>query len=301
MSEKTSIEPAFQADVLIIGAGITAIGIARHLSAQGLNSILVDPSPPASLTSDNSLRIIHGGIRYLQQLNFKRSLKSIKAQDQLLKDHPDLIKELSCLMPLGKFGLKSYFPMLCAKFLYTYLLKKAGSAIKAPQLIKASEVAKEVREVHNNQASYYFNWYDAQMVDQLKLAEVELRQISKSNSFVQDLVVSVNKKDDSYLTSLARKQFIKSKAVVNAAAMGGTSIEYNNIQTKHQTHWAQAFNLIFRLEQPFSQAFTLRSPIGREYFLVPRKNGDLAIGTFYLPVAEEINDYKINEIVTDLN
>lgn len=306
-SETSKLEQ--QADVVIIGAGITAIGVARGLADKGLTSVLVDPCEPASMTSNNSLRIIHGGIRYLQQLDFQRSLKSIKAQDQLLKEYPDVIEELSCLMPLKKLGVKSYLPMLIASKIYSSLLKKANSSVKRPVVLSSKDAPEAIKACHNNGAGSYFNWFDAQIKDQLRLASRELAKIREKNAFVQDLVVSVSCENNRYITHLARGPLIRSQAVVNAAAMGGTAIEFNNISTKHCLHWARAFNFIFSCPDIFSkrlnQAFTVRSKTGREYFLVPRQTSEgeieLAIGTFYFPVDQQVSDQDLELIVQELN
>ena len=65
-------------DVLVIGGGIYGISIARDAVLRGLKVCLIEANDFGSGTSHNSLKIIHGGIRYFQHLNFKRVHESVR-------------------------------------------------------------------------------------------------------------------------------------------------------------------------------------------------------------------------------
>ena len=64
-------------DVLIIGGGITGSGVANILSKNGISAILVEKSDFGSGTSQGSSKLIHGGLRYLQEREFRRIFTSV--------------------------------------------------------------------------------------------------------------------------------------------------------------------------------------------------------------------------------
>ena len=86
-------------DALVIGAGIYGAAVARDAAMRGLKVALIDKDDFCGKTSHNSLKIIHGGLRYLQHLNFKRTLESIQEQSIWLEVAPHLVKPLPCVMP----------------------------------------------------------------------------------------------------------------------------------------------------------------------------------------------------------
>jgi glycerol-3-phosphate dehydrogenase len=86
-------------DVLIIGAGIYGATAAWEAASRGLSVALIDKDDFGGATSANSLKIVHGGLRYLQTLDVERMRESIHERRILLKIAPHLVHPLSCLMP----------------------------------------------------------------------------------------------------------------------------------------------------------------------------------------------------------
>ena len=93
-------------DVIIVGAGIYGTMLCLEASLRGLRVLLLEREDFGGATSFNSLRIIHGGFRYLQNLDFKRFYESVGERRWFFKVFPDLIKPLPCLMPLYNDGLR---------------------------------------------------------------------------------------------------------------------------------------------------------------------------------------------------
>lgn len=92
-------------DVLIIGAGITGAGAALDAAARGLKVALVDKGDIAAGTSSKSSKLVHGGLRYLQQKEFLLVYENLAERQRLLKNAPHLVQPLPFLIPLfGKDG-----------------------------------------------------------------------------------------------------------------------------------------------------------------------------------------------------
>jgi glycerol-3-phosphate dehydrogenase len=105
-------------DIVVIGGGINGIATAYEAATRGLKTCLLEASDFMSQTSSNSLKIIHGGFRYLQQANFKRIRESNRERRTLLKIAPHLVHPLQCVMPTESiWNLRSLPGMLAASLI----------------------------------------------------------------------------------------------------------------------------------------------------------------------------------------
>jgi glycerol-3-phosphate dehydrogenase len=93
-------------DVVVVGGGI--FGALLHLEASraGLRSVLVERGDFGAATSENSMRIVHGGLRYLQSLNVARSVESTRERQWYLGALGRLVSPLPCLLPIYDRGGK---------------------------------------------------------------------------------------------------------------------------------------------------------------------------------------------------
>jgi glycerol-3-phosphate dehydrogenase len=93
-------------DVLVIGGGITGAGVALDAASRGLRTALVDKGDFASGTSSESSKLIHGGLRYLQQREIRLVYEALAERQRLLDNAPHLVSPLPFLIPLfGKDGV----------------------------------------------------------------------------------------------------------------------------------------------------------------------------------------------------
>jgi glycerol-3-phosphate dehydrogenase len=93
-------------DVLVIGGGITGAGLALDAAARGLRTALVEARDFASGTSSKSSKLVHGGLRYLQQKEYRLVYEGLAERQRLLENAPHLVRPLPFLIPLfGKDGV----------------------------------------------------------------------------------------------------------------------------------------------------------------------------------------------------
>ena len=86
-------------DLLVIGGGINGAGIARDAAGRGLSVTLVEKSDLASATSSWSSKLIHGGLRYLEQYEFRLVREALQEREVLLKLAPHIIRPLLFVLP----------------------------------------------------------------------------------------------------------------------------------------------------------------------------------------------------------
>jgi glycerol-3-phosphate dehydrogenase len=94
-----------QFEVLVIGGGITGAGVALDAAARGLRTALVEGHDFASGTSSRSSKLVHGGLRYLQQREYRLVRENLVERRRLLANAPHLVRPLPFLVPvLGQAG-----------------------------------------------------------------------------------------------------------------------------------------------------------------------------------------------------
>lgn len=93
-------------DLIIIGGGIYGACAAFDASVRGLKVALVEKDDFGGATSANSLKTVHGSLRYLQNLDFKRMFESLKERNILIDLAPHLVKPLRVYMPVYGHGMK---------------------------------------------------------------------------------------------------------------------------------------------------------------------------------------------------
>jgi glycerol-3-phosphate dehydrogenase len=98
---RSTTEPGQELDVLVVGGGVTGAGIALDAVSRGLSTAVVEAQDWASGTSSRSSKLVHGGLRYLQMLDFHLVREALTERD-LLINHlaPHLVKPVSFLYPL---------------------------------------------------------------------------------------------------------------------------------------------------------------------------------------------------------
>ena len=102
-------------DVLVIGGGISGAGIALVCALAGKRTALIEQRDFGSATSSRSSKLVHGGIRYLSQLDLPMVMEGVRERGRLLSLFPSLVEPLAFLLPLYKglkrpLGMPSFIP-----------------------------------------------------------------------------------------------------------------------------------------------------------------------------------------------
>jgi glycerol-3-phosphate dehydrogenase len=107
-------------DLAIIGGGINGCGIARDAQGRGLSVVLVEQGDLGGATSSASTKLIHGGLRYLEHLEFRLVREALIEREILLKLAPHIIRPIRFVLPHHK-GLRPWPVIRLGLFLYDHL------------------------------------------------------------------------------------------------------------------------------------------------------------------------------------
>lgn len=135
-------------DLFIIGGGITGAGIALDAASRGLSTALADKQDFAAGTSSRSTKLIHGGLRYLKQLEFKLVREVGRERAIIHRNAPHLVHPVDMLVPVVKNGTYSNFALRAGLWLYDLLaavkreekhkILSGGGALQQEPLLNAT-------------------------------------------------------------------------------------------------------------------------------------------------------------------
>ncbi|MGH6919140.1 MAG: FAD-dependent oxidoreductase, partial [Geminicoccaceae bacterium] len=165
----------------MVGGGIYGISLALEAARRGLKVLLVERADYGGATSWSNLRILHGGLRYLQSLDLARFYESVGERSWFLRHFPDLVRPLPCLMPLYGRGLKRPSVFKAALLLNDILSWRrnagVGRAIQLPKgrLSSAAETIALFPAVDRQGLQGGALWHDAVMLSPERVAIEMLR------------------------------------------------------------------------------------------------------------------------------
>lgn len=96
-------------DVLVIGGGASGLGTAVEAASRGYRTLLVERDDFAKGTSSRSTKLVHGGVRYLEQLNITLVLDALRERGYMLRNAPHLVHKLGFVVPLYSYGGLPYY------------------------------------------------------------------------------------------------------------------------------------------------------------------------------------------------
>lgn len=128
-------------DVLVIGGGITGSGIARDAARRGLSVALVEMSDLAFGTSSRSSKLVHGGLRYLEQYEFSLVFEAVSERRILMDIAPHLVNPLGFLFPVFQGARQSLWMINTGMWVYEGLALFRSP--KRPRSLKPAQVAEE--------------------------------------------------------------------------------------------------------------------------------------------------------------
>jgi glycerol-3-phosphate dehydrogenase len=219
-------------DVLVVGGGITGTGVALDAASRGLRTALVDKGDFASGTSSKSSKLVHGGIRYLQQKEVGLVYEALAERQILRKTAPHLVRVLPFLLPV--FTKDGLLPRRIARLLgatmWAYDLTGGLRIGKLHKRVSKEEALRYMPTlpVDNVAASYIY--YDAQ-ADDARLTLTVAKSAADHGAAVANYATLIGlTKDAAGKVAGARTRVdgteieIRARAVVNATGVWSDDI-----------------------------------------------------------------------------
>ena len=288
-------------DIFVIGGGINGAGIARDAVGRGFKVFLAEKNKVGSATSSWSTKLIHGGLRYLENYEFKLVRESLKEREVITNIAPSITRPLPFIIPHSK-KLRSKLLIRLGLFLYDNL----GGKTKVP---KSSKINLRTKYSHilKSYFSVGFQYYDIQ-VDDKKLVQMNIDDAKKMGASVLEntKVLNADRIEEGWEITLDNGDIIKSKILINAAGPWINEIVSNviKINTNKSIRLVRGSHIITNKLYDEEVAFTLQNDDNRIVFVIPYKDKYSLIGTTEVDVntpdnpsiSDEEKIYLINTI-----
>jgi glycerol-3-phosphate dehydrogenase len=291
-------------DLFIIGGGIHGAGIACDAAGRGLSVYLSEMNDFASGTSSKSTKLIHGGLRYLEQYHFHLVKKSLKERDILCQKAPHLIYPMSFIVPFHH-DMRPWWQIRLGLFVYDHLTKtrlsKTSTQLDLPDLAPLKE-----------NFSRGFKYQDC-WVDDARLVIANLLQARALSAEIHNYqqVTHATCKDGLWsivcFNRLSQQtQTIQAKKIINATGVFADKVRTLLTHQKSEIlSLVKGSHLILPKCYEGEQAYLLQSEDKRVIFVIPMVNF-IIVGTTEVlcenPVEQvNISDHEIDYLLAKVN
>jgi glycerol-3-phosphate dehydrogenase len=165
-------------DLIVIGAGINGVAIARDAAMRGLRVIVVDKHDIASGTTSWSTRLIHGGLRYLEHAEFALVRESLRERERLLHNAPHLVDPLPLILPIYEGAKRG--PALIRVGMGLYDALSFDKSLPRHKMLSRDETVRRLPGLNSTGLKAAARYYDAQVTFPERLA-VELARSAQQH------------------------------------------------------------------------------------------------------------------------
>ncbi|MEH3116955.1 MAG: glycerol-3-phosphate dehydrogenase [Methylorubrum populi] len=269
-------------DLLVIGGGINGAGIARDAAGRGLRVLLCEKGDLAEHTSSASTKLIHGGLRYLEQYEFRLVREALAERERLMRLAPHIVWPLRFVLPHDA-GLRPAWMLRLGLFLYDHLARlKALPGSEALRLTREG-VGAPLQPRLTRGFAYSDCWVeDSRLVVLNALDAAERGATIRTRTAVE----SARREDGAWTATLfdaeaRRRESVRARIVVNAAGpwVGQTLLRTLSVEARPKVRLVKGSHIVVRRLYEGDQAYILQQPDRRIVFAIPYERDFTLIGT----------------------
>lgn len=309
-------------DVLIVGGGIYGAWTALDAALRGLSVVLVEKGDFGSATSSNSLKVIHGGLRYLQHADFRRLRRSIRERTTLMRIAPHIVHPLPFLIPTYGHFMRSKEIMSLALMINDVVgfdrnrIKDPEKHLPNGHIVSKEECLRLLPGIDDKGLTGGAIWYDSQMYNSERMLLSVIKSAERAGAIVANYVKVIGfLKDDNRITGVKAKDVlteeeldIRAKIVVNTSGpwidhvlrpLNGNFRNQRflpsktmNLVVKRQLLPTYAVGISSKFE--FRDKDAIVSKGSRLLFIVPWREFSL-IGTVHTPYDGSPDEFRVTE------
>jgi len=269
-------------DLFIIGGGINGSGVARDAAGRGLRVLLCEKDDLAQATSSSSTKLIHGGLRYLENFDFKLVRESLVERETLLKSMPHIIWPLRFVLPHHS-GLRPYWLIRLGLLFYDYLGSR--KILKGTRAINLREhnSGEPLKSIFKKGFEYSDCW-----VDDSRMVVLNSRDAKRLGAkiYTRTKFDKAERKDGFWDITLINERSkeaikIKSKAIINCAGPWVQNIIENNFSdvANSSLRLIRGSHIVTKNLFKNKYNYIFQNSDGRVIFVIPYEEDYTLIGT----------------------
>ena len=289
-------------DLLVVGGGINGAGIARDAAGRGLSVTLIEKDDLAAHTSSASSKLVHGGLRYLEQLEFRLVRESLTERERLLRAAPHIVEPLQFVLPLTE-ATRPAWKVRAGLFLYDRL--PGRKVLPGSFSVRLnSEFGAGLKPGISNGFSYW----DCKVQDSRLVVLNALDAAERGATILTRTELIEARREQGVWTVRIRdedgEQVIRARALVNAAGPWASELfdRLRGVERHRSIRLVKGSHIVLPRLYPGAHAFILQNPDGRVVFAIPFEGEFTLVGTTEVASTEpgqrpEISDEEVDYLL----
>jgi glycerol-3-phosphate dehydrogenase len=272
-------------DLLVVGGGINGAGIARDAAGRGLSVLLVEKDDLASATSSSSSKLIHGGLRYLEQYEFRLVAEALAEREVLLKVAAHLVWPARFVMPHVP-ELRPRWMIRTGLFLYDHLSRRAS--LPGSRAVRLDEPPYNAGLAAHLKHGFIYS--DCRVDDaRLVVANALDAQTRGARILTRTECVSAWRKGGLWLAKLSNGEELFARAIVNAAGPWVKQVLNDRLgqASDDKVRLVKGSHIMLPRLYEGEHAFILQNDDRRVVFMIPYGDLHTLVGTTDVPYEGE--------------
>ncbi len=284
-------------DILVVGGGVNGAGIARDAAGRGWRTLLVEADDLASATSSRSSKLVHGGLRYLEQYEFRLVRESLQEREVLLASAPHLVRPLRFVLPHHK-GLRPAWMLRAGLFLYDHIGGRRSLPPTTTLDLRRDPEGAPLKDVYRRGFAYSDCWVD----DARLVALLAVDAVAHGGEVAtRTRMTSAQRDDGGWRATLVAEggatRTVRTRALVNAAGPWVDQVVRStgrNAPGAHAVRLVKGSHIVVPQLYEGPECYTLQSGDGRVVFTIPYEDGRTLVGTTDVPFDGDPSDVEIS-------
>ena len=282
-------------DVVIIGGGASGLGAAVDAASRGYSTLLIEKNDFAKGTSSRSTKLVHGGVRYLQNGDISLVIEALRERGVMRKNAPHLVKNMSFVIPSYDWWNSPFYGL--GLKVYDMMAGKLG--LGPSTLLNRDETIAYIPNVKKNGLKGGVIYHDGQFDDARMAISLALTATSLGATLINYCETIRLKKEAAMIHGLFVRDHlsgeeleINAKVVINATGVfSDTVIKMDQPQSKNMIRPSQGVHIV--LDKSFLKGnhaiMVPHTSDGRVLFAVPW-NDHVVVGTTDTPVEDALEE-----------
>ena len=270
-----------ECDVLVVGGGVNGAGIARDAAGRGLRVLLCEQHDLAAHTSSASTKLIHGGLRYLEQYHFGLVRKALAERELLLNAAPHIIRPLRFILP-HEPHLRPAWMIRAGLFIYDHLARRRRLPASTLVRLDRHPAGAALRGTWRTGFAYSDAWVDDARLVVLNAVDARERG---ARVLTRTRCTRISRGHGAWAATLLQaggvRLDVRARSVVNAAGpwVGSFLDQATPVRAQHAVRLVKGSHIVVPRLFNHDYAYIFQNVDRRIIFAIPYEGAYTLIGT----------------------